>query len=87
MQQAVLERLLEQIHVLEVQDLKQVQRAVEERLGTPSESSRRQAFYRSLRASGLVKQVKTLSSDEIPDRWLIEVEGLPVSETIIEERR
>ena len=87
MQQVVLEQLLEQIYVLDPKELRQVQRVVQERLAPSSESQRRQAFYRSLQASGLVKQVKERPIVELANRPLIDVEGPPVSQTIIEERR
>ncbi len=87
MQQAVLEQLLEQIHVLDPKELRQVQRVVQERLAPSGESHKRRAFYRSLQASGLVKQVKQRPMTEFANRPLIEVDGPPVSQTIIEERR
>lgn len=87
MQQAVLEQLLEQIHVLGPKELRQVQRVVQERLAPSSESQKRRTFYRSLQASGLVKQIKQRPMVEPANRQLIEVDGPPVSQTIIEERR
>ncbi len=87
MQQAVLEHVLEQIYVLDPKELRQVQRVVQERLAPSSESQKRRAFYQSLQASGLVKQIKQRPLVERANRPLIEVEGPPVSQTIIEERR
>lgn len=87
MQQAVLEQLLEQIYVLGPKELRQVQRVVQERLAPSSETQKRRAFYWSLQVSGLVKQVKQRPMAELANRQLIKVEGLPVSQTIIEERR
>lgn len=87
MQQAVLQQVLEQINVLNSRELLQVQKAVQERLDRPSEAQRRRSFYRALRASGLVKQVKKRSATVPVQRKLVVVEGPPVSQTIIEERR
>ena len=87
MQRAVLQQVLEQIRVLDPKELRQVQRVVQERLAPSRETPKRQAFYRSLQASGLVKQVKTRPPTELPHRQLIKVDGPPVSQTIIEERR
>ena len=86
MQQAVLEHVLEQIYVLDPRELRQVQRVVQERLAPSSELQRRRAFYRSLQASGLVKQVKERPMAELANRQWIEAQGQPVSQTIIEER-
>ncbi|WP_013320858.1 hypothetical protein [Gloeothece verrucosa] len=44
-------------------------------------------FYQALLESGLVKQIKNPTYDEPTKRKLLEVQGKPVSETIIEERR
>lgn len=87
MQQAVLQQVLEQISVLNSRELLQVQKAVQERLERPSEAQKRRSFYRSLRASGLVKQVKKRPAVDPVQRKLVMVEGPPVSQTIIEERR
>ena len=51
------------------------------------EAQKRRAFYRSLRSSGLVKRIKPHPPVDLPRRELIEIQGLPVSQTIIEERR
>lgn len=51
------------------------------------EVDKRLAFYRSLRSSGLVKQIKLRPTIDPPRRTLIQVQGPPVSQTIIEERR
>lgn len=87
MQQAVLQQVLEQITVLNSSELLQVQRAVQEQLGRPGEAQRRRSFYRSLRASGLVRQVKTHQPVDHLQRQLVPVQGAPISQTIIEERR
>ena len=51
------------------------------------EADRRQALHQALRAAGLVTQVRQPRASDIPHRRRIEVQGQPVSETIIEERR
>ena len=48
---------------------------------------KRRAFYLSLRSSGLVKHVKTVPLGDFAQRELVQVQGPPVSQTIIEERR
>lgn len=60
---------------------------MQERAVEHEEGSKRQAFYRSLLRSGLVSRVKPRPTIDSPRRTLIEVQGPPVSQTIIEERR
>jgi len=51
------------------------------------EEDKRQAVHQALRAAGLVTQVRQPRATDTPHRRRIEVQGKPVSETIIEERR
>jgi hypothetical protein len=51
------------------------------------ETPQRTTFHKALLASGLVKQLKQPSNSQPTERRLIQVQGKPVSETIIEERR
>ena len=46
----------------------------------------RRAFHQALPASGLIKQIKTPSQANGAERQLVQVEGPPLSQTIIEER-
>jgi single-stranded DNA-binding protein len=85
MSQATLQQVLEQIQALNPDELQEVNRAIQERL--ESDEDKRQRFHQALHASGLVKQFKTPPADDIPDRKLVSVQGEPVSQTIIEERR
>ena len=85
MPQRVLDRILDQIRTLDANELAQVSQAVQEQLTPQQQAHQRQAFYRALRASGLVRQIKTRSL--MGKRWLAQVQGDPVSRTIIEERR
>ncbi|MGI4792403.1 MAG: hypothetical protein ACRYFS_26550 [Janthinobacterium lividum] len=51
------------------------------------ETEKEKLFEQSLLASGLVKRLAPPRDPRTADRPLIEVQGKPVSETIIEERR
>lgn len=51
------------------------------------EVDKRRAFYRSLQSFGLVKRIKPRPIIDPPRRTLVKVQGPPVSQTIIEERR
>ena len=65
--------------------LEQAWRALDARVGTaPGE---RENLEEALRAAGLITVFKTPPPGASGEHWLIEVEGTPLSETIIEERR
>jgi probable addiction module antidote protein len=85
--EAVLQRVLSEIPVLDQHELRQVQQAVQARLAPQGTAQRRRAFYRALRASGLVKQIKAHPASKDEQRQLVQVQGPPISQTIIEERR
>ena len=87
MSQATLHQILDQLSTLEVDELQRLDRVLQERLTPQEQAPKREAFHQALLASGLVKQIK--SSRRVGDstRRLIDVQGNPVSETIIEERR
>ncbi|OIO88436.1 MAG: hypothetical protein AUK03_16300 [Anaerolineae bacterium CG2_30_64_16] len=87
MAEAVLQRVLSEIPVLDQHELQQVQWAVQARLAPQSQAQKRRAFYHALRASGLVRQIKTHPVSDGVQRQLVQVQGPPVSQTIIEERR
>ncbi len=87
MAQTMLQQILEYIKTLDSDELLQLHRAVQERLASQEETRRRQAFYQALLASGLVRHIKTPLLMEVSQRRLARVQGKPVSQTIIEERR
>ena len=87
MAEAILERVLTEISVLDQHELRQVQHAVQARLAPQRQAQKRRAFYHALRASGLVKQIKAHPANNTVQRQLVQVQGPPVSQTIIEERR
>ena len=49
-------------------------------------AEKEEAYHRALLESGLVKQIARRTEPDTSDRRLIEVQGEPVSETIIRER-
>ena len=87
MAEAVLQRVLSEIPVLDQHELQLVQQAVQARLGPQSQAQKRRAFYHALHASGLVRQIKARPASDNVQRQLVQVQGPPVSQTIIEERR
>lgn len=99
MAQTVLEQVLEQIKTLNPDELRAVDCAVQAQLEqepskqeqsakeqkeTEEEARKREVFHALLLASGLVKEIRHPVRIELTP--LIEIEGEPVSETIIRER-
>ena len=87
MAQATLNQILVQVKTLELEELQQLNQAIQRYLADKQETAQRTTFHQSLLAFGLVKQLKQHPYSQQPERRLIQVQGKPVSETIIEERR
>lgn len=87
MAQETLNQILNQLETLELEELQQLNQRVQQYLADKEGTDKQAAFHQALINSGLVKQIKQPSYDPISERRLIQVEGKPVSETIIEERR
>jgi hypothetical protein len=87
MAQATLNQILSQLETLEPEELNQLNQTIQKHLAYKEKSRARAAFHQALLDSGLVKQIKRPCYDPISERRLYKVEGKPVSETIIEERR
>lgn len=81
-----LSQILERLESLEVEELQQIDGMVQRYLSQREADARQVAFHRSLIESGLVKQIKP-RRHESTEKQVIKVEGKPVSQTIIEERR
>ncbi len=49
--------------------------------------SAREVFYQSLLASGLILEIKRGAVRDAAERPLVRIQGKPLSETLVEERR
>lgn len=87
MVKAILNQILDQLETLELEELQQLNQAIQRYLADKEEAAKRATFHKALLTSGLVKQLKQPSDSRQTERLLIQVQGKPVSETIIEERR
>jgi response regulator of citrate/malate metabolism len=87
MPQEALNQILNQLETLEVEELQRLQQTIQQYLADHRNLTTQTAFHQALIDSGLVKQIKHHSFDSINERKLIQIEGKPISETIIEERR
>lgn len=81
-----LNQILNQLETLEIEELQQLNQTIQKYLADKEETLKQAAFHQALIDSGLVKQIKYPVYEPITERQLIQVEGKPVSETIIEER-
>ncbi|MGV0106283.1 Transposase [Nostoc sp. DSM 114160] len=82
-----LQQIIKQLETLEIEELQQLNQMIQKYLADKEETVKQAAFHQALISSGLVKQIKHPAYEPITERRLIHVEGKPISETIIEERR
>ena len=87
MAQSSLAHVIEMIEELGIEELKQAQRAIEERLASDEKAAKMERFHAALIASGMVKEIKRPSARPAWEGPPITIEGEPLSETIIRERR
>ena len=87
MTQATLVKLINQLEVLEIEELQKLSLAIKVRLSKVDESDKLAGFYSSLLTSGLVTHIKPIYSQQQPRPSLIAIQGDPISQTIIEDRR
>ena len=87
MAQATLNQMLVQLKTLELEELQQLNQAIQKHIADKEETAKRATFHKALLASGLVKQLQQPSDSRQTEQRLIQVQGKPVSQTIIEERR
>lgn len=86
MTQAIFNQILDQLETLELEELQQLNQVIQRYLADKEKTAQRTTFHKALLASGLVKQLKQPSYSRQTERRLIQAQGKPVSETIIEER-
>jgi hypothetical protein len=87
MSQTILKQILNQLQTLEPSELEQLSQVIQIHLSDRQTATKRAAFHQALVSSGLVQQIKHPAFEQRSHSHLIQVEGEPVSQTIIEERR
>lgn len=85
MSQTILSQMLNKLQFLEPVELQQLNDAVQERLINKEQAVKKIAFHQALVDSGLVRQIKKISHRSIVHQP-IQVQGKPISDTIVEER-
>ena len=87
MARATLDRIVEEIKTLAPDEWRQLREMLDAMMVPAEEEDKRQALHQALRTAGLLTQIRQPRATDTPHRRWIEVQGKPVSETIIEERR
>jgi len=87
MAKATLDQIVKEIKTLAPDERRQLCEMLDAMMVPAEEEDKRKALHQALRAAGLVTQVRQPRATDTPNRRRIEVQGKPVSETIIEERR
>ncbi len=87
MKQITLDHILKNLDRFELDELKQLNQTILKYVAEREETLNKAAFHQALLDAGLVKQIKHPIYKAIAEKQLIQVEGKPVSETIVEERR
>jgi hypothetical protein len=87
MAQSVLTQMLEEIVLLDLEELRRLQQAIEERLSEGGYTPEEERAHQALLAAGLVTEIKPRFGGSGVERPLVPIQGKPLSETILEERR
>jgi hypothetical protein len=87
MAKATLDRIVEELKALAPDERRQLREMLDTMMVPSGEEDKQKALHQALRAAGLVTQVRQPRATDTPHRRRIEVQGKPVSETILEERR
>ena len=87
MAQATLTHILNEIQTQEAEELREVERVVHGLLEPSKQEAKREAVLQILQASGRVKDIKRPSTRAAVECHPVPIQGKPLSETIIEERR
>jgi hypothetical protein len=87
MAQVTLERILQEIKTLEPAELWQVQQAIQARLAPADYSPEEEQVLQEMLQVGLLTEIKPRRTDRQVAYPLVPIQGKPLSETILEERR
>lgn len=87
MTQALLNQILTQLQSLEPSELQHLSQVIQSYLEQQDVSVKQASFHQALLEAGLVRQIKHPNFDERAQTRLIQVQGEPLSQTIIGERR
>ena len=89
MAQAVLNRVLTDIRALEPEELRSVERVIHDQLRAAEYGYSREEWLamQALTAAGLLKEIKPRRRGRVGAHAPVPIQGQPLSETVVEERR
>jgi hypothetical protein len=87
MAQMILERILQELKTLNTAELLQVQQTVQAQLTAADYSPAEALVLQGMRKAGLLTEIKPRCHDRAVVYPLVPIQGQPLSETILEERR
>jgi hypothetical protein len=87
MAQVTLERILQEIKTLELEELLQVQQAIQAQLAPADYSPEEERVLQEMLKVGLLTEIKPRRPDRQVAYPPVPIQGKPLSETILEERR
>jgi hypothetical protein len=82
-----LNQIVQQLEELDFKQLQELSKIIENYLLNQEDNIKKANFHQALISSGLVKKINQPNYSQKEDRKLIEIQGNPISETIIQERR
>jgi hypothetical protein len=86
MTQVIVNQILNQLETLGTEELQQLSKSIQSKLAQ-HQTAQQAGFLQALLASGMTQQIKYPTSHQSIKRRLVEIQGKPLSETILEERR
>jgi hypothetical protein len=86
MTQVIVNQILNQLETLGTEELQQLSQSIQSKL-TQHQTAQQAGFLQTLLASGLTQQIKYPTSHQSIKRRLVEIQGKPLSKTILEEHR
>ncbi len=87
MTQAMLKQIINQLQGLEPSELQQLSQVIQRSLKDRDASAKRAEFHQALLGAGLVRQIKNRDVARRAPQHLIQIQGEPISQTIVGERR
>jgi len=87
MARVILERILKELKTLEPAELLQVQQAIQAQLAPASYVPAEERVLQEMLKVGLLTEIKPRRIDQQVAYPLVPIQGKPLSETILEERR
>ncbi len=87
MAQPILDQMLDKLNFLEKQELYQLMHVIQRRIDEPRVAHKGQQWQEVLLTTGFIAELRPPRNQQPRQRSRIEIQGEPLSQTIIRERR